>query len=64
MLDPAPVDAPGAPLPAAEELADDTPGEPAAPDLPAAYVAWDLFLLACYTGLRYSDLVSLRPEHW
>jgi|GEM_PF-1389124 len=26
--------------------------------------ARDLFLLACYTGLRYSDLVSLRPEHW
>jgi integrase len=22
-----------------------------------------LFLLACYTGLRYSDLVSIRPEH-
>lgn len=25
--------------------------------------ARDLFLLACYTGLRYSDLVSIRPEH-
>ncbi len=28
---------------------------------------WDnagaLFLLSCYTGLRYSDLVSIRPEH-
>lgn len=23
--------------------------------------AW--FLLACYTGLRYSDLVSIRPQH-
>ena len=23
----------------------------------------NLFLLSCYTGLRYSDLVSLRPEH-
>jgi integrase len=23
----------------------------------------DLFLLACYTSLRYSDLVALRPEH-
>ncbi|HEX8427173.1 site-specific integrase [Hymenobacter sp.] len=22
-----------------------------------------LFLLSCYTGLRYSDLVSIRPEH-
>lgn len=22
-----------------------------------------LFLLGCYTGLRYSDLVSIRPEH-
>ena len=22
-----------------------------------------LFLLACYTGLRYSDLVSIKPEH-
>jgi|SRR6476661_418867 len=25
--------------------------------------ARDLFLLACYTGLRFSDLVNLRPEH-
>lgn len=22
-----------------------------------------LFLISCYTGLRYSDLVSIRPEH-
>ena len=22
-----------------------------------------LFLLSCYIGLRYSDLVSIRPEH-
>ncbi|WP_375437249.1 tyrosine-type recombinase/integrase [uncultured Hymenobacter sp.] len=25
--------------------------------------ARSLFLLICYTGLRYSDLVSIRPEH-
>lgn len=25
--------------------------------------ARNLFLLSCYTGLRYSDLVSIRPEH-
>lgn len=25
--------------------------------------ARSLFLLSCYTGLRYSDLVSIRPEH-
>lgn len=25
--------------------------------------ARSLFLLACYTGLRYSDLVSIRKEH-
>lgn len=24
----------------------------------------DLFLLQCYTGLRYSDLAQLRPEHF
>ncbi|QNH60994.1 site-specific integrase [Hymenobacter sediminicola] len=35
-------------------------------DLPeAGYLdnARGLFLLSCYTGLRYSDLVSIRPEH-
>jgi len=35
-------------------------------DLPAGgYLdnARRLFLLSCYTGLRYSDLVSIRPEH-
>ncbi|WP_460676755.1 site-specific integrase [Hymenobacter coalescens] len=35
-------------------------------ELPAAgYLdnARSLFLLSCYTGLRYSDLVSIRPEH-
>ncbi|GAA3969749.1 site-specific integrase [Hymenobacter antarcticus] len=32
-------------------------------DAPALANARDLFLLACYTGLRYSDLVSVRPEH-
>lgn len=35
-------------------------------DLPAGgYLdnARALFLLSCYTGLRYSDLVSIRPEH-
>ncbi|MBD2722205.1 site-specific integrase [Hymenobacter armeniacus] len=32
-------------------------------DYPGLANARDLFLLACYTGLRYSDLVSLRPEH-
>lgn len=33
--------------------------------LPAGYLdnARHLFLLSCYTGLRYSDLVSIRPEH-
>jgi integrase len=25
--------------------------------------ARNLFLLSCYTGLRYSDLVAIRPEH-
>ncbi|OGX85086.1 hypothetical protein BEN47_15320 [Hymenobacter lapidarius] len=33
-------------------------------DQPGQCNARDLFLLACYTGLRYSDLVALRPEHW
>jgi integrase len=35
-------------------------------DLPAGgYLdnARTLFLLACYTGLRYSDVIRLRPEH-
>jgi integrase len=30
---------------------------------PALANARDLFLLSCYTGLRFSDLVALRPEH-
>lgn len=42
VLDPAPVDAPAAPQPATEEPADDTPADTAAPNLLAAYVAWDL----------------------
>ncbi|MDO7874361.1 tyrosine-type recombinase/integrase [Hymenobacter sp. ASUV-10] len=33
-------------------------------DQPGQRNARDLFLLACYTGLRYSDLAALRPEHW
>ncbi|MCC3155516.1 phage integrase SAM-like domain-containing protein [Hymenobacter sp. BT770] len=32
-------------------------------DVPALANARDLFLLSCYTGLRFSDLVNLRPEH-
>ena len=32
-------------------------------DAPPLANARDLFLLACYTGLRYSDLVRVRPEH-
>lgn len=34
-------------------------------NLPAPYLqnARDLFLILCYTGLRYSDLAALRPEH-
>ncbi|MCC2545490.1 site-specific integrase [Hymenobacter sp. BT175] len=33
------------------------------PQQPALANARDLFLLSCYTGLRFSDLVNLRPEH-
>ena len=32
-------------------------------DTPSLDKAWDLFLIGCYTGLRFSDFMHLRPEN-
>lgn len=32
-------------------------------DTPSLDKAWNLFLIGCYTGLRFSDFMHLRPEN-